>query len=284
MSTPHTIKFLSGIDQAAGGPGNSEVSVPDFLNAFNPGSTGSRSAATTGGPGTLGPGTGGPGDTLVLPQHAAAAAREEKKRQLMQQSRPQENLRQLVLQQRVSQLSRKEAQLVTNLREALFERRSNMQKMFKSVDLNDDGVVTLEEFLHALEGAGVAVGHEIDRARAQVTEEEAARMLAYFDRSCTGTLQYNEFMRLLQGTLDLTDEAPLEPELARRIPDIGDYRGEAFTTCHAHDTHLENIENILVAIGRSSSWSQWYWANSSRLDLSHSFHSSQLCLQNVQID
>lgn len=97
--------------------------------------------------------------------------------------------------------------------------------MFKSVDLNDDGVVTLEEFLHALEGAGVAVGHEIDRARAKVTEEEAARMLAYFDRSCTGTLQYNEFMRLLQGTLDLTEEAPLEPELARRIPDIGEYRG-----------------------------------------------------------
>ena len=53
-----------------------------------------------------------------------------------------------------STLGHKEAQLVTNLREALFERRSNMQKMFKSIDLNDDGIVTLEEFLHALEGAG----------------------------------------------------------------------------------------------------------------------------------
>eukprot|EP00435_Cladocopium_sp_Y103_P056183 s11_g18.t2 len=223
LSTPRTIKFLSGIDQAAGGNGNSEVSVPDFLNVFNPG-TKSASSTQTGPAGPTGP-LGGPGDTLVTGPHAAAATREEKKRQLMQQSRPQETLRQLVLQQRVSQLSRKEAQLVTNLREALFERRSNMQKMFKSVDLNDDGVVTLEEFLHALEGAGVAVGHEIDRARARVTEEEAARMLAYFDRSCTGTLQYNEFMRLLQGTLDLTEEAPLEPELARRIPDIGEYRG-----------------------------------------------------------
>ena len=221
ISTPRTIKFLSGIDQAAGGNGNSEVSVPDFLNVFNPGAKSASSTQT----GSTGP-VGGPGDTLVMTgPHAVAAAREEKKRQLMQQSRPQENLRQLVLQQRVSQLSRKEAQLVTNLREALFERRSNMQKMFKSVDLNDDGVVTLEEFLHALEGAGVAVGHEIDRARARVTEEEAARMLAYFDRSCTGTLQYNEFMRLLQGTLDLTEEAPLEPELARRIPDIGAYQG-----------------------------------------------------------
>ncbi|CAK9021392.1 Probable calcium-binding protein CML18 (Calmodulin-like protein 18) [Durusdinium trenchii] len=222
LSTARTIKFLQDVDQASGGEGNSEVSVPAFLDALN-GSTG-RSTGPSGPTAPSGP-SGGPGDTLFTGPHAAAAAREEKKRQLMQQSRPQENLRQLVLQQRVSQLSRKEAQLVTNLREALFERRSNMQKMFKSVDLNDDGVVTLEEFLHALEGAGVAVGHEIDRARAQVTEEEAARMLAYFDRSCTGTLQYNEFMRLLQGTLDLTDEAPWDPELARRIPDIGEYRG-----------------------------------------------------------
>ena len=72
-----------------------------------------------------------------------------------------------------------------------------MQKMFKSIDLNDDGIVTLEEFLHALEGAGVAVGHEIDRARAQVSEEEAARMLAYFDRSSTGYLLYKYVSRLL---------------------------------------------------------------------------------------
>ena len=32
-------------------------------------------------------------------------------------------------------------------------------------------------------------------------------------------------MRLLQGTLDLAPEAPSDLELARRIPDIGDYRG-----------------------------------------------------------
>ena len=212
ISNQRTLKFLD--DLGAPGDQKNEVSVPVFLDALN----GSRS----GGASPPGP----PNETPTIGPHAFAARREEKKRQLMQQTKPQENLRQLVLQQRVSQLSRKEAQLVTNLREALFERRSNMQKMFKSVDLNGDGVVTLEEFLHALEGAGVAVGHEIDRARAQVTEEEAARMLAYFDRSCTGTLQYNEFMRLLQGTLDLTDEAPVvQPELARRIPDIGEYRG-----------------------------------------------------------
>ena len=32
----------------------------------------------------------------------------------------------------------KERNLVTHLREALFERRSNMQKMFKSCDINED--------------------------------------------------------------------------------------------------------------------------------------------------
>ena len=202
MSSQRTLKFLNC----------EEVPVKDFLQVFGaPSSASSASAVAVT--------SGDPHST-----HQAAAAREEKKRELMQQRRPQENLRQLVLQQRVSRLSSKEAQLVTNLREALFERRSNMQKMFKSVDLNDDGVVTLEEFLHALEGAGVAVGHEIDRARACVTQEEAARMLAYFDRNSTGTLQYNEFMRLLQGTLDLSEELPLERE-ARRIPDIGDYQG-----------------------------------------------------------
>ena len=190
MSSQRTLKFLNDRE---------EVPVKEFLQIF-----------------------GAP--AAPAPASSVAAAREEKKRELMQQRRPQENLRQLILQQRVSRLSSKEAQLVTNLREALFERRSNMQKMFKSVDLNDDGVVTLEEFLHALEGAGVAVGHEIDRARACVTQEEAARMLAYFDRNSTGTLQYNEFMRLLQGTLDLSEELPLERE-ARRIPDIGDYQG-----------------------------------------------------------
>lgn len=234
LSTPRTIKFVQDIDLESGGSGQSVVSASAFLEALS-GSRISGGAASVASQASL----GSPGDTLILPRpHAAAAAREEKKRQLMQQSRPQENLRQLVLQQRVNQLSRKEAQLVTNLREALFERRSNMQKMFKSVDLNDDGIVTLEEFLHALEGAGVAVGHEIDRAKAQVSEEEAARMLAYFDRSCTGTLQYNEFMRLLQGTIDLTEEASfLDRELARRIPDIGEYRGawaptvERFAEC-----------------------------------------------------
>merc|ERR1712203_1204982 len=93
-----------------------------------------------------------------------------------------------------------------------------MAKMFQSVDLNDDGVVTLEELLHSLEAAGVVVGHEIDRARAHVSEKEAARILAFFDRDGQGVLRYNEFMRLLQGTIDVPstgwDNAPSSPKKA----------------------------------------------------------------------
>jgi len=83
--------------------------------------------------------------------------------------------------------------------------------------------LTLEEFLHALEGAGVAAGHEIDRARACVTDEDAARILSFFDRDGQGVLRYNEFMRLLQGTIEVPDDrAPRwEPQFARRINELG---------------------------------------------------------------
>merc|ERR1712232_1476347 len=141
---------------------------------------------------------------------------DQRREQLKQQSAPSETLREVVLRQRVENLRPQEHQLVTHLREALFERWSTMKRRFESVDLNDDGVVTLEEFLHALEGAGVAVGHEIDRARASVSEEEAAHLMAFFDRDGQGVLKYNEFMRLLQGVIELPSnnalaEGPLRP-------------------------------------------------------------------------
>merc|ERR1719506_3010064 len=149
--------------------------------------------------------------------------KEQKRIHLQQQKKPSERYRQLVLRQRVESLNYSERQLVTQLREALFERRSNMKRMFESCDLNNDGIVTLEEFLYALENAGVAMGHEIDRAKAQVSEEDAARMLSYFDRDGQGVLRYNEFMRLLQGTIELPGPppGPAEPAYARRIPELG---------------------------------------------------------------
>jgi len=219
-------KFLKGIDVACGGDGEPWVPVADFLGVFGaaPGAGSSSGMRSTGaGAGSSGAGsmpTGGArGFSGAGPM--PAATREERKRQLQQQTKPSEHLRQMVIKQRVENLTPHQAQLVTHLREALFERRSNMQKMFKSVDLNDDGVVTVEEFLHALEGAGVAVGHEIDRARAAVNEEDAALMLSYFDRERNGVLHYNEFMRLLQGTIDLAPEARLEPQYAQRVPELG---------------------------------------------------------------
>lgn len=134
----------------------------------------------------------------------------------MQRKEADPRLRQLVLEQRVEALSAKEGKLVTDSREALFERRSKMGDMFKSVDLNNTGTVSLEEFLHALEGAGMPVGHGLDRARANVTEQDAARILSYFDRDGNGTLRYNEFMRLLQGTIDI---APTPSQGFRGSPD-----------------------------------------------------------------
>merc|ERR1719506_1992422 len=150
--------------------------------------------------------------------------KEQKRIHLQQQKKPSERYRQLVLRQRVESLNNRERQMVTHLREALFERRSNMKKMFESCDLNDDGIVTLEEFLYALENSGVAMGHEIDRAKAQVSEEEAARMLSFFDRDGQGVLRYNEFMRLLQGTIEIPGASPPPQErfAGRRIHEVGD--------------------------------------------------------------
>ena len=67
-------------------------------------------------------------------------------------------------------------------------------------DKSGDGIFSAEEFLDALESNGIAVGHEIDRARANKTQDEAARILAHFDRDGNGQLAYNEFKRLLQGS------------------------------------------------------------------------------------
>eukprot|EP00327_Prymnesium_parvum_P031449 CAMPEP_0195605894 /NCGR_PEP_ID=MMETSP0815-20121206/7396_1 /TAXON_ID=97485 /ORGANISM="Prymnesium parvum, Strain Texoma1" /LENGTH=116 /DNA_ID=CAMNT_0040745601 /DNA_START=100 /DNA_END=450 /DNA_ORIENTATION=+ len=75
-----------------------------------------------------------------------------------------------------------------------------MKSMFESLDPNGDGFVTIEEFLHALTRAGVAITGEIDRRAASVSADEAAHLLAFFDRDGDGCLEYNEFMRLLQDS------------------------------------------------------------------------------------
>mmetsp|Transcript_51722 Transcript_51722/g.139420 ORF Transcript_51722/g.139420 Transcript_51722/m.139420 type:complete len:238 (-) Transcript_51722:93-806(-) len=172
-------------------PALSWITDASLANSSGPGASAAAAAA--------GPTLGGP--DLDRPEWRAASHK-ERERALQKRSGPADRLRRMVLAQRADSLGEEEQRLLLQLRETLFERRSNMARMFRSVDLNNDGAVTLEEFLHALEGSGVATGHELDRAHNFVTEEEAARMMAFFDRDGQGLLRYNEFIRLLQGNLE----------------------------------------------------------------------------------
>jgi len=213
-------ELLRNTNKANGGNGSPVVVVPEFLGLFG-GVVGGGATTSNGGAGgalagsarTAGyPDTAGYPETLTSNASAPVDPRvqhDQQRQQLKQQRGPSPRLRELVLQQRVENLQPLEHQLVSNLREALFERWSTMKRRFESCDLNGDGIVTLEEFLHALEGAGVAVGHEIDRARASVSVEEAAHIMAFFDRDGQGVLQYNEFMRLLQGVVELPSSDPM---------------------------------------------------------------------------
>ena len=106
---------------------------------------------------------------------------------------------------RVAALSEHERQLLSDLRESLFERHAHMKSMFASVDKNHSGAISVEDFLTAMERAGSVVvggqrGHEIDRGAACISEEEACNIVGFFDKSGDGTLSYDEFMRILQDS------------------------------------------------------------------------------------
>ncbi|CAK0814733.1 unnamed protein product [Prorocentrum cordatum] len=195
-------QLLQGLVDAPAARGRrAQVPVARFLALLAGGSAPAAAArpASSAAAAAAGPTLGGP--DLDRPEWRAASHK-ERERALQKRSGPADRLRRMVLAQRADSLGEEEQRLLLQLRETLFERRSNMARMFRSVDLNNDGAVTLEEFLHALEGSGVATGHELDRAHNFVTEEEAARMMAFFDRDGQGLLRYNEFIRLLQGNLE----------------------------------------------------------------------------------
>ena len=94
---------------------------------------------------------------------------------------------------KVDSLSDHERKLLSDLRESLFERHSNMKLMFEKMDKDQGGLVDIEEFLKAMEHAGSvsvqgpakARTHEIDRGAATITEEEACNIIG-FSRMATG--------------------------------------------------------------------------------------------------
>ena len=100
-------------------------------------------------------------------------------------------------------LSGREKQLLLSLRDFLFERCSKMKAMFEKCDIDGDGFVSIEEFLIAMEKAGIPLGHGLDRqkhAKGAISDEEAMNIVAFFDRDGDGLLSYAEFMSCLQTT------------------------------------------------------------------------------------
>ena len=106
-----------------------------------------------------------------------------------------------VLGRHVDALTDRERRLLSSLREFLFEQHSQMKKMFLRCDPDGNGYVSIEEFMRAMQRAGIAIGHGLDRRHdGSISEDEAANILAFFDKDKDGYLQYHEFMNMLQST------------------------------------------------------------------------------------
>jgi len=96
--------------------------------------------------------------------------------------------------------------MVKQLRAELFERSAKMKDMFRRMDVNDTGTISLIEFRKGLQRAGFTDGagfHKsgLDRDALAVSVPDTVRLFNYFDEDGDGELSYNEFMRLLQDSL-----------------------------------------------------------------------------------
>lgn len=116
-------------------------------------------------------------------------------------------------------LSEQEKTLATQLQEILVRPRSTLESVFRSLDTNQDGAVSCEDFLIALEHAGIAIcdGSGDNLPVSAVSGDEVAEMLAFFDRDGDGLLKYEEFLHFLEtATMRSPDGSP--PRSARTVP------------------------------------------------------------------
>lgn len=87
-------------------------------------------------------------------------------------------------------------------RRALLERTLLLSIAGGALLLRAQGFVSIEEFLVAMEKAGVPC-RGLDRKahdKGSITEDEAMNIVAFFDRDGDGLLSYSEFMSCLQTT------------------------------------------------------------------------------------
>ena len=95
--------------------------------------------------------------------------------------------------------------VLQQLRDELFERSAEMKNMFKRMDLDESGFISLLEFRKGLQRAGFTdsgQSHQkgLDRDAICVSVDDTVRLFNYYDSNGDAKLQYAEFMQLLQNS------------------------------------------------------------------------------------
>jgi len=98
--------------------------------------------------------------------------------------------------------------VIAQLRTELFERSSKMKDMFRRLDTDGSGSLSLLEFRKGLQRSGFtdmrgqANTHRkgLDRGTLVVSIADTVRLFNYFDEDGDGQMKYGEFMHLLQNS------------------------------------------------------------------------------------